>query len=99
MLNTLMATLGFVVGIMGPVILMSQATKNLDRSAPQLYYPVSSIGRVIASQTLQFSIVIIILDLFFTIIIIAITFITFTIIIIEIDINIPLLVEYVSIRS
>ncbi len=59
-----MATLGFVVGIMGPVILMSQATKNLDRSAPQLYYPVSSIGRVIASQTLQFSIVIIILDLF-----------------------------------
>ncbi len=61
MLNTLMATLGFVVGIMGPVILMSQATKDLDRSTPQLYYPASSIGRIIATQTFQFSIVIIII--------------------------------------
>ncbi len=61
LLNTLMATLGFVVGIMGPVILMSQATMDLDRSTPQLYYPLSSIGRIIATQTFQFSIVIIII--------------------------------------
>ncbi len=61
MLNTLMATLGFVVGIMGPVILMSQATMDLDRSTPQLFYPISSIGRIIATQTFQFSIFIIII--------------------------------------
>ncbi len=63
MLNTMMTTLGFVIGMIGPIIMMSQATQNLDRKNSQLYFPESSTGQVIASQIFQFSIIIIIIFL------------------------------------
>ena len=63
MLNTLMTTLGFIVGMIGPIVMMSLATQNFNRKDSQLYFPNSPTGRMIAAQIFSFSIVIIIVFL------------------------------------
>ncbi len=63
MLNTLMTTLGFIVGMIGPIVMMSLATQNFNRKDSQLYFPNSPTGRMIATQIFHFSIAIIIVFL------------------------------------
>ncbi len=55
MLNTLMMIIGSIIGVFGPIILLSQTTQNLDREDPVLYYPQSSIGAAISIQIFLFS--------------------------------------------
>ncbi len=50
MINMLCILGGTVIGAFIPIILMGDSTKNLSRENRQLYYPVSEIGRAIATQ-------------------------------------------------
>ncbi|TFG22134.1 MAG: MFS transporter [Promethearchaeota archaeon] len=58
MINMLMTILGIVIGIIGPFILMSNATQNLSREDPNLYYKNSASGQAIYSQIMLFVILI-----------------------------------------
>lgn len=55
MVNMLMMILGTVIGTIGPIFLMGEATKDLSRKDPKLYYPTSSIGRIIYTQIVFFA--------------------------------------------
>ena len=55
MINMIMMILGTVIGTIGPIILMGDATKDLSRENPELYYPSSSIGRIIYTQIIFFA--------------------------------------------
>ncbi|MFW9897639.1 MAG: MFS transporter [Candidatus Thorarchaeota archaeon] len=54
MINMILAILGITLGTIGPFILMSNATQNLSRDDPDLYYKDSPSGRVIYSQIFSF---------------------------------------------
>jgi len=54
MINMLMAVLGITIGIIGPFILMSNATQNLSRDDPNLYYKDSPSGQAIYSEIIFF---------------------------------------------
>ena len=54
MIGMLMTILGITVGIIGPFILMSNATQNLSRDDPNLFYKDSPSGRAIYSQIIFF---------------------------------------------
>ena len=56
MINMLMAILGITIGIIGPFILMSNATQNLSRDDPNLFYKDSPSGQAIYSQIFFFAI-------------------------------------------
>ncbi len=58
MINMLMTILGIVIGIVGPFILMSNATQNLSREDPNLYYKDSPSGQAIYSEIFFFVILI-----------------------------------------
>jgi len=55
MINMIMMILGTVIGTIGPIILMGDATKDLSRENPKLYYSSSSIGRTIYTQIVFFA--------------------------------------------
>jgi len=55
MINMIMMIIGTIIGTVGPIILMGEATKNLSRENPKLYYPISVIGRIIYTQIVFFA--------------------------------------------
>ena len=55
MVNMLMLTMGTIVGVMGPLIMMGQATKNLKRNSSSLYLSDSAVGEQIYMQIGLFS--------------------------------------------
>ena len=54
MIGMLMTILGITIGIIGPFILMSNATQNLSRDDPNLFYKDSPSGRAIYAQIMFF---------------------------------------------
>ncbi len=65
LINMLMLTAGSIIGVMGPLIMLGGATKNLQRDNPLLYLPESSTGRLIYLQITIFSIILSILFVIF----------------------------------
>ena len=65
MINMLMMTVGTLIGVMGIILMMGEATKNLERDDPQLYYPESSIVQAIYFQIILFSTIISVVFLIF----------------------------------
>ncbi len=55
MINMIMMILGTIIGTIGPIVLMGDATKNLSREDPKLYYSTSLIGRIIYTQIVFFA--------------------------------------------
>ncbi|TFG27137.1 MAG: MFS transporter [Promethearchaeota archaeon] len=55
MVNMIMMILGTVIGTIGPIVLMGDATKNLSREDPKLYYSSSIVGRIISDQIILFA--------------------------------------------
>jgi Na+/melibiose symporter-like transporter len=58
MVNMLMMLVGTVIGAVGPILLLGDATQGLDREDPTLFIANSTIGQTIASQIILFSAVI-----------------------------------------
>lgn len=65
LINMLMLTAGSIIGVMVPLIMLGEATKNLKRDNPLLYFPDSSIGKLIYLQVSIFSIILSIIFLTF----------------------------------
>jgi Na+/melibiose symporter-like transporter len=55
MVNMLMMLVGTVIGAIGPILLLGDATQGLGREDPTLFITNSSIGQSIASQIILFS--------------------------------------------
>ena len=73
MINMLMLTAGTIIGVMGPLIMLGEATKNLKRDDPHLFLPESSTGQFIYMQISIFS-TILCLIFFFCLILMQIKF-------------------------
>lgn len=65
MINMLMTTVGTVIGVIGIILMMGNATKGLGRDNSQLYYLESPVGKVIYFQVVLFSTIICIAFLIF----------------------------------
>lgn len=57
-INMAVMIVGVAIGLLGPIFLLGETTKDLSRDNPELYYPFSSVGRSIADSVLIFAIVI-----------------------------------------
>jgi len=55
MVNMLMMIFGTVIGAIGPILLLGDATTGLDRTDPSLFIQTSAIGQTIATQIILFS--------------------------------------------
>jgi Na+/melibiose symporter-like transporter len=67
LINMLMLTAGTIIGVMGTLIMLGEATKNLKRDNPNLYLPESSSGKLIYMQISIFSIILSVIFLTFLI--------------------------------
>lgn len=65
MINMLMMTVGTLIGVMGIILMMGNATKDLGREDSQLYYLKSPVGKTIYFQVILLSLVICIAFLVF----------------------------------